>query len=41
MIAGAGGKVDKEFQPAVAAIDAGDVQRLRDLVRSDPALATS
>jgi ankyrin repeat protein len=33
--------MDAKFHPAMAAIDSGDVQRLRELVRLDPTLATS
>jgi ankyrin repeat protein len=32
--------VDKKFHPAIAAIKAGDIKRLRSLVRDDPTLAT-
>ena len=33
--------MDKKFHPAMKAIQAGDVERLRALVREDPSLATS
>jgi ankyrin repeat protein len=33
--------MDKKFHPAMKAIQAGDVERLRDLVKEDPSLATS
>lgn len=32
--------MDKKFHPAIAAIKAGDIKRLRSLVRDDPTLAT-
>src|SRR5690242_17947468 len=33
--------MDAKFHPAIAAIKADDLQRLHDLVRADPTLATS
>ena len=33
--------MDKKFHPAIAAIKAGDVEKLKALVAEDPSLATS
>src|SRR5260370_13122930 len=33
--------MDARFQPAIRAIKAGDIQRLRSLLKEDPTLATS
>lgn len=35
------GLMDAKFHPAIAAIEAGDIYRLRELLRNDPSLATA